>query len=115
MAFGSIKALLDKTGNHQRNNPTADSQGGDVAAWSTINAGVKMAIWPAESNVANDYLRRDIVVNFSICTDVDLAARPSDRIVVGSDYYIVMGLEPYSNFGLVPHPIYIMHCQKRTA
>lgn len=110
-----IRALLDQTGTHERNSPTKTTSGADTAAWSTVNANVPIAIWPIDTQVANDFSRRDIVVTDSVCTDSDIGARPADRITVGSDYYIVKGLEPYSNTKLMAGAkVYVMHCEKRT-
>ncbi len=116
MAFRSIfRAMMKITGDHERNAPTTDANGGPVANFVVVNAGVKCSIWPLDTQIASDYLRRDISVSHAVCCDVDLSARPADRINVDGVYYVVKGLEPYSNTALLTRPLYVMHCDRRTS
>lgn len=112
---GVFRMMMDTTGDHERNVPTTDANGGPVAAWVVVNAGVKFSIWPIDTAIASDYLRRDINVTSAVCCDRDLAARPADRINVDGIYYVVKGLEPYSNTALLTRPLYVMHCDRRTS
>ncbi len=115
MALRSIfRGMMTIVGDHERNVPTTDANGGPVAAWTVVNAGVKCSIWPLDTEVAMDYQQRQIQVSHAVCCDVDLAARPADRINVDGTYYVVKGLEPYSNTAILGHPIYVMHCDRRT-
>lgn len=111
--FSFFNSLTNITANHQRNVSTKDANGGDVAAWTTINADIKVAIGSIDTELREDYARRDIQVTHEVICLSDLDAKPRDRIKVGSDYYVVMGLAPEENSGIFAHPIYTMHCQRR--
>jgi hypothetical protein len=112
---GIFRAMMDTTATHERNVPTTDANGGPVANWTTVLASFKCSIWPLDTAVATDYAQRQIAVSHAICTDTDLGAKPADRINVAGVYYIVKGLEPYSNTRLLGRPLYVMHCDRRTS
>lgn len=114
MALRIFRQLLDKTLTHQRNAPTADPNGGEIPGFATVTSNVRCAVWPIESNKAEDYARRDILVTHAVCADVDLGAKAEDIMLIGGDTYIVQGLEPYSNTGILSRPLYVMHCELRT-
>jgi hypothetical protein len=44
----------------------------------------------------------------------NIGAKASDRLVNGTDYYVVEGVENYSNIGVLGHPVYCVGANLRT-
>jgi hypothetical protein len=109
-----LSAMLDKTVQHQRQSAVKDSIGGNTPTWATQNADVKAAIWPAGSSTVRGFGRRDIVGTHMIATDRNLSATTKDRFSHGGVYYVVNGVEPYSNAGVTTEVLYLHDVTLRT-
>lgn len=116
MPLNLFRALMRERVTHQRNAPTKDANGGDVAAWATVATGLRCAIWPVQEvpELAQAFARRDILVSHIIAFASNLGAKASDRIVNGTDYYVVESVENYSNTGVMGHPVYCVGANLRT-
>jgi hypothetical protein len=116
MGLNLLRALMPERVTHQRNAPTKDANGGDVAAWTTVASGLRCAIWPVQEvpELAQAFQRRDILVSHVLAFSSNIGAKASDRLVNGTDYYVVEGVENYSNIGVLGHPVYCVGANLRT-
>ena len=111
----TIDRFLSERLAHQRNAPTKTATGGQASSWSTVTASVKCCVYPIDTAARDDYARRDILVTTAIVTKTDAGAKATDRFYdsVAGVYYVVMGVEPYSNDALIGHGVYVYHCDRR--
>jgi hypothetical protein len=116
MPFNPLRYLMPERVTHQRNAPTKDANGGDVANWSTVATGLRCAIWPVQEvpELAQAFARRDILVSHIMAFAADIGAKSSDRIVKGTDYYVVESVENYSNSRVMSQPVYCVGANLRT-
>lgn len=116
MALNLFRFLMPDRVTHQRNAPTADANGGDVAAWTNVATGLRCAIWPVESvpDEAAAFARRDIYVSHVLAFAADIGVKSQDRLVDGTTYYVVEAFENFRNTGVMPHPIYLVAANLRT-
>lgn len=116
MAYSLFRSLMQERVSHQRNAPTADANGGDVANFVNVATGLRCAIWPVQEmpEVKEAFDRRDIVVSHVLVFGTDIGVRASDRLVNGTDYYVVEDFERYRQTGVLPHPLYCVGANLRT-
>lgn len=119
MGINFLRALMQDRVTHQRNSPTVDDVGGDVASWSNVATGLRCAIWPVESvpNEAAVFARRDIVTSHILAFARNIGAKATDRFPHPDEaglYYVVEGVEKYQNYGVLGHPIYLVAANLRT-
>lgn len=116
MGLNTLRYLMQDRVTIQRNTPTKDANGGPVAAWTTRASNQRCAIWPVQEvpELAQAFARRDILVSHVIAFGSDVGAKANDRIVRGSDYYVVEAVENYRNDGVLGHPIYCVGANLRT-
>lgn len=115
MSWNPLRSRLGFTASHQRPAYTADAGGGRTAAYSTIASAVPVSVWPMGHNFAlsEAFKRMDIVTDHAICTDRDLAAKAKDKIVIGTDEYIVEGSMKFEDPTVAPVTVYVMAVNKR--
>ncbi len=93
----SLSQFLDQIADHQRAANAQDAIGGNVPTWSTQTASVPVAVWPRNSSILRDLGRQDIIGTHTIVTDRDIGASAKDRMLIGGNYYIVNGVQKFSN------------------
>lgn len=106
--------LLDKLVQHQRQTSAKDAIGGNASMWATQTANVRAAIWTAGSSMVRGFQRRDIIGTHVIATDQDLSAKTSDRFIHGGSYYLVNGVEKFSNSGVSNETLFLHDVTLRT-
>ncbi len=113
MSRNILSMFLTSTAQHERATYTKDASGAAFATYALQNANVKCALWPADSQTKNDYLRNDIVVTHKITTDLDLGAKAEDRLTINGKYYLVRGVENFQNNLIAGYPLYVMDVEER--
>lgn len=109
-----LSSFLDQTATHERATSADDGSLGTDRTWSTQNAAVPVAVWPAGSAEARSFYRRDLIGSHVVAAASDLGAKAKDRLLINSVYYLVNGFEKYSNAGVSAEVVYLMDCSKRT-
>ncbi len=107
---------LTKTLQHERSVNVKNDIGGNTPTWSSANADVPCALWPAGSAMARTFLRRDIVGDNVIVVGSDIGVLSKDRFTVGgeSGYFIVNGFEKFNSETISSEIVYAIDVTKRT-
>lgn len=109
-----LAAMLDKTGTLQRATNNKDASGGAVPSWAASFTSVPCSVWPKGSGLESVFQRNDIVGTHVIATDTDYGCKANDRWLVGGVYYIVNGVEPFSNASVSAETLFVYDCTLRT-
>lgn len=89
-----LSGMLRSTGTLERKSITKDSSGGEVATYSTVTADIPCDIQSTSATIQFHYQQRHLHVSHRIYFASDVAARETDRFVVGSRVFKVMGYTP---------------------
>lgn len=113
----SLGALLDQVLTIERPAVAADSSGGTTRTFAAVLTGVACAVSPATAAVVADYARRDMRVDYSIFTTVDLDAvvsggiRLGDRLTDGSVRYLLKSVKKSANKLVTAEVLYQLDCE----
>ena len=115
----SLTALLDQRLTLERQTVTADASGGSTRAFAAVLNNIPCAVAPARASVVSDYARRDMIVNYTIYTTLDLDAVVSggvaltDRLTDGAVYYLVKDVKKSANAQITAELLYQLDCERR--
>lgn len=109
-----LAALLDKTGTLQVPTPATDAAGGTTRTWANSGSAFACALWPRSSALAKSFARNDILGTHVIATAASIGAKANNRISLGGVYYLVNGVEPFSNAGVTGETLYLYDVTLRT-
>ncbi|HEY2589822.1 MAG TPA: hypothetical protein VGI81_29025 [Tepidisphaeraceae bacterium] len=115
----SLTALLDQKLTLERQAVTADASGGSVRAFAAVLNNVPCAVAPASAKVVSDYARRDMIVNYTIYTTLDLdvvvpgGVALTDRLTDGTVYYLIKGVKRAANAQISSEVLYQLDCERR--
>lgn len=114
-----FSSLLDEFLTIQRQTIAPDASGGSTRSFAVAATNVPCAIAPASAAVTADYARRDMIVDCHVYTTANLDAllpggpRLGDRLTDGSIYYLVKGVQKFTNAMIANEPVYQMDCERR--
>lgn len=90
----SLASLMTTTGNLERRTVTKGEMGGEEPTWSVQLSTERCDVQPAGADTLLKYARNNIVVTHRIFFTRDISARVTDRFVVGTRYFKVVGYSP---------------------
>lgn len=93
----SLLSLLNKIVSFQRPVAGVDATGGTTRTWTVINAAMVCGIQPETARVKQDYAQLNLTVTHAVYLAADISAKLGDRIVDGSDIYLVQDYKRFSN------------------
>lgn len=109
-----LSAMLDKTGTLQVDTASKDAAGGVTSSYSASYSNVACAVWPKGSGPSSEFQRTDMLGTHVIATDTDYGAKANDRWLISGVYYLVLGVEPFSNSAVTTENLFLHNCTLRT-
>jgi hypothetical protein len=115
----SLTALLDHKLTLERQTISPDACGGSVRTFASILSNIPCAVAPARASVVSDYARRDMIVNYTVYTTLDLDAVVSggaalgDRLTDGTVYYLIKDVKKSANAQITAELLYQLDCERR--
>jgi len=92
----SLLGMFRTTGTLQRQVVAKDADGGKTSTWANVSGATAIAcdIQPAGSSVVMRFAQRQMNCTHSVYVGGDIAARDTDRFVIGSRVFKILGYEP---------------------
>lgn len=102
MTIGRSRSFMDQTCSIQRPNIVIDVSNirdRKITEWGTVKADVPCYIEPAGVDIVPDgAMGRTPVERYTVYFQGDQPVRNNDRLLVGTTYYTVEGVQDYSSF-----------------
>jgi hypothetical protein len=114
-----FSSLLDQSLTIQRQTIAPDASGGSTRSFAAVATNVPCAVAPASATVTADYTRRDMIVDCHVYTAANLdtllpgGPRLGDRFTDGTIYYLVKGVQRFTNAVIASEPVYQLDCERR--
>ncbi len=94
----------------QRQGGGVDASGAQISSpFATISTGLACAVWPNAATSAVAYGLPKMIGDYVLAFGVNPAAKVGDRMQVGSVYYLVRGLMPFSNPIVTSETLYLVN------
>lgn len=113
-----IESLLDQTLAYEREVPAPSAGGATTKTWQRMIESVPVSIQSASSQTVNYFAQRNIEIDYTIFTNVELRSflsggiRQGDRFNDGNgNTYIIRGVKRDSNAMICPDPVYEIACK----
>jgi plastocyanin len=104
----SLLSLCTTTVDVERPTITTTASGGETRVFAVVYDGIAATIQPASGRIRDVAARQGIEITHTVYTPVEVACRPGDRVVHGSNYHIVVFCEDQAGRG----EVYAIHVQQ---
>lgn len=85
----SLHALCNTTADIQRKTVSRSARAMLTETWATVYDDIRVSVQPARGSVRNEFAAEGLAITHSIYTDTSLSLQGGDKVIVGSDTYIV--------------------------